>query len=32
LEELFGAAALTLLNFYFLIYAGTVKKEQVVDL
>ncbi len=25
------AAALTLLNFYFRIYAGTIKKEQVVD-
>ena len=25
------AAALTLLNFYFRIYAGAIKKEQVVD-
>jgi putative transposase len=25
------AAALTLLNFYFRIYAGAIKKAQVVD-
>ena len=30
-KSLSVAAGLTLLNFYFLIYAGTIKKEQVVD-
>jgi len=32
LESFSVAAALTLLSFYFRIYAGTIKKEQVVDL
>ena len=30
-KSLSVAAALTLLNFYFRIYAGAIKKEQVVD-